>query len=43
MKYGTNPDQQGLYSGAGVRRTYMFYDPNSNLAAAVKKSQPTHC
>ena len=43
MKYSTNPDQQGLYRGAGSRRIYMFYDLDSNLAAAVKKSQPTHC
>ena len=43
MKYSTNSDQQGLYRGAGPSRIYMFYVINSNLAAAVKKSQATHC
>ena len=37
MKYSTNPDQQGLYRGAGPNRIYMFYDINSNLAAAVRR------
>ena len=43
MKCSTNPDQQGLCRGAGSSRTYIHYDINSNLAAAVKQLQPTHC
>jgi len=43
MKYSTNTDQQGLYRGAGPSHIYMFYDIDSNLAAAVKESQATHC
>ena len=44
MKCSTNPDQQGLCGGgAGSSRAYMRYDINSNLAAAVKQSQPTQC
>ena len=35
-KWNTVPIQISSYRGAGPNRIYMFYDINSNLAAAVK-------